>query len=888
MGLGNLFHHKNEQAAGTSRRKPRKRPRKGYDPALALPQKGRGARQIRKEVGRLTKGAAKKYKLLASLHPGAMRPDAIVNEAKAAADARSGAVRAVKDNQGQTAYTAIMITDGDLTNLNLTPKSDMIQDMGADLQANDLTYASMILNIADGQLAFIPDEKTIKNIRDNYTELAPDQPGFMWAIIPDTDDMQKIATARVWMLENSVNLKQLEDIMNNDKDLRYDQNTNTIVIEDNETAANNEAAQNGSTSETASDDATGLKNAEQPSDQPVNTPIAPGTPEVNEAVNNTAASTVNNQISADDLSKLVQAANGNHSNNPANSQAAAVNNNQINTQPVNNQPADNNTNANSDNDADSANMAQLLKTLGSDNDANAANNQADNNDSVVDFNQLPEDSASADETQSGEIVNNQPQQPNKQEYTADVAEIGGVGKSYVNTVDKELNLVISYKDFDQLAAQRKPITFKLQPVDGNDELGKMANTFRDNYNSQLASLHNQNEQKLRSMYGQLMQSSANRVVDMMSSQNNRTSTLARREEAAKSQHAVEQSQFLAGWEKVVEKRNHEYNQRKEQFAEAAKQQAAAEYDTSHLQHHQQQLNVEKQARQAEIDAKYTQEVQAVKNLKIETAKHVMNMINQRALAMIADRQKQYYDQELEAYQQFNNQLQDLLKSHYEDEQKDRQAKAQILDFKGLTEKYKRQINQLRDEMTTSKTQLAQENEAALTKAKQTYQDNLAAERDRNKRHEEDLRTQLREAQDKNDQLAKEYHQNLRDMTIEHQSQLEAADKRADDAQKASDSALQRSRKGYIFSSILIAMTTLSIGTIIGHSTAPTKVVHEPAKTEQSTNNNSKQSPVTIYNTPNGASTKESSSKNSESNAQNTNNSTQNDKSTTQNSNNDNK
>lgn len=180
------------------------------------------------EVTEETTSNDQQQSLIQAMKPGALMPDAILDEFEQLANERSGLVRKVDLGNQHFGYSAIILLEPDLLKMGFRIGKADLGMLAGQMDANTVKSATMMQNIAHNELAFIPDEKTLLRLKADYPEILNYKAGFHWAYYSANNDTQDFENARTICLKNRISLKVLLAKMYDDVDLRYDQQTQSI------------------------------------------------------------------------------------------------------------------------------------------------------------------------------------------------------------------------------------------------------------------------------------------------------------------------------------------------------------------------------------------------------------------------------------------------------------------------------------------------------------------------------------------------------------------------------------------------------------------------------------------------------------------------------------
>lgn len=777
----------------------------------------------KRQLSKALRPANKAYPLLHRLQLPILSLEYLQDHFKDFAENRDGAVRVLHDNDGD-AYSVIIITEDMLDEMGFSldrkhnPDGEhALATLGEEIRVNSIKSATMTRNYQAGQLVIIPTKDTIDAMAE-FEEFNNYDDGFWWGGYP-TEGMDDLTKAEVLQLKSRVTLAELQSIDAHDSDLQLTPDYAVQIVSDDEQTDN--SADN--TEANDSFDPTDSLNDES-DDMDEDDDELPETPEIPDVTQPAA------QPASAPTPKVVPTV------------AAST-------------PEPSST-------VDSSAMADLMSNAGIDD----YDNDDGNDDDDVDLSDIPDDLG---QTTDNAPMDTLPPMQSQDEYAADFGQVQGAAKAYTETIDKELNLVVDYEHFDNQSKQLKPLSFKIQPVSPDDKLGQLANTYRENYNSQLLANFNRQEAALREVYGQRIRRAGNYISQRLSGINGQNSKLSEMLAKAERDHDASVHDLEAQWPDYRMRKDREFEARKHEAGDAAKVKAEQEYEEENREKHNSDLKAEYEQRHTQIDSQLLQKKKQITEQKVKIAKAAFSSTEVGIMKDVNRVRQANHESNMKLYKQFDKALHDLLNTHYEDEQARQVAAAKTLEHSQAIDDLKKKLEAKNDEWQRKLDQEKTKNKELIDSINNSNAESSKKMRDSYEMTIQQLKDQLNNERGSNASVQESHQRELDTLRQQKDDEIHRLSEKNNEDSKEHDKEMERLQKSGRNISILAIITAVLVGLLIGlgwsalHSKQQAPV-QQPQIQQQLPNNSSKKDTgqVNIY--TNGNNSSENSSSNNSS------------------------
>lgn len=821
MKFPKAFHKKSKSAPQASKQ------RKGSRVPLATDDLTRKERKI---LGKKMRQVNREVPILNYLKPKPISLSYLADHLADYANNQDGAVRVLTDNDGNEAYSVLIVTEDMLEDLgfsvNKKQNPEGLRDLGqlaAQISSNQIATATTVKDYEDHRLVIIPIKDTLDALEE-YDEFK--KADFRWAAFP-VSGMDDVRHAEVFQLANTVTLAELQRIAVNHSELSMnDQNEVAIVNDDvgGDPAADNsvEAAEGPGV-----DDGDG---GFDPTDQ-LN---MPGMDDFSDLENN-GSPVVDNP---NQPTQVERPASELHSQPAPTPQPATTSTADI----LNNAGVANSGN----NDDVNADLQDLMSRSGLTSAADTNNGPA----APIDLNAIPDDDPGDQALGNLTGANTVPAAQSKDEYDANLAEATSSIKTYKDHLDNnDLNLVIDTTQFDNQSLNHKPIQFTIENVDPNDQLGQLANQYRQQYNDRLRSDYEAQESALRNLFISRASNTANYIMQKLNHLKGNSSKLAQKGEQIEQDHKVNQQAIESNWAQYVAEQTAAYDERKRQAGEKAKADALAEYDAENSEAFQMKLDVEHQKRLATENSRYLSQKHELQNQKIRIAQTAYLSTVNGIMKDINEARQQNYEKNKALFEKFNRSIQALMNDQYTSERNRQIAAAKALEHDHAVEDAKAHAEQVKKEYQQKRDQIQQDADNKVARLSKSYEESAKQTRDSYESQIASLKSQLDQA-NQNATLAQQ--QAIRDVQqakADSRSEIDRLMEEHSRNTKLSDQQYDRSRKNALLISILSIVAALLVGFVIrgffgGNQSNNNTANNEPRQEQTTKTDNTKKQPAT--------------------------------------------
>lgn len=851
MGLLHFKSKKQRKAKPSSSRRPKKRRGKPEKVPLAIDSL---SRKDQKRLKKSLKNFNKQVPVLNELHPKAIAASYMSEHLAEYAKNKDGAVRLLTDNQGNQAYAVLVVTEQSLEDAGFTTNKKQDPDaymdlgqLGAQISRNQIVTATTILDYEAKRLVIVPTADTLDALGE-YDEFNSCE--FQWAAYP-LEGMDDVNSAQVAPLANTVSLAELKQISVNGSDLALNDNNEVAIVSDDDSA--DQADDTDDDISDANDggfDPTDALNASMDDDQDQ------GYDDSSSSQPNVGNTSVEPPQQVGMPGNVVNqpVATNTQPNPGANSTQAMLNNAGVSPIPP---AAPNVPDANTQNTVDNSTLGDLMKASGMTSTPGSTSN--------LSLDQIPDDSGSTgngNDNGGDDVI---PAAQSQDEFTANLAETTGAAQTFQETVDDDLNLTIDYSVFDDQSAHRKPIQFSIPNVAPNDRLGQLANQYRRNFNSQLKAANQAQESALRGVFESRAREAASYISQRLNALKGNDSKLAAKDQEIEERHKANMANFEQLWQQKAVERQQEFEKRKEQAGEAAKQKAIADYDANNRAQFEAQLRADKSREEAAQSSQYINEKSELQQQKIKIGQAAFSATMVRIMKDINKVRQANYEENKAMFERFDATIQDVLNKNYEGEQNRQIAAAKALEHDNAVKAAKARVIQIEKESKEKLRQAQRDADERVAKISRLTDDNVKQAKETYQARIDTLESQLAQKQ-KEQQLAEQkYHDDIMQVKQDSQDQIDRLTAEQERSNKKSDSQFDRARKNSLLITILAIIAALLVGILLGgvfnkaKSTPQQQPVQQQTTTAPAKSDNGNNGGTKIYVNGGGTESKSNSS-----------------------------
>lgn len=809
------------------------------------------SRKDQKRLKKTLKTYNKKVPILNELHPKAIAASYMSEHLAKYADEKDGAVRLLVDNSGNQAYSVLIVSESDLEDAGFTANKKQDPDaymdlgqLGAQISRNQIVTATTILDYEHKHLVIVPTADTIDALGE-YDEFNSCE--FTWAAYP-LEGMDDVTKAQVMPLANKISLAELKQISVDGSDLALNNDNEVAIVSDDDSS--DDAGMDTTNPNDGGFDPTDELN--NPVNDDVNTGVSVN-PQ-NPPANGNVVPPV--QMGAP-ASNLNQAPASPTSQPMPNMSTQAMLDGSDNTVPpiAPTMPQAPVTPAQQDS-VNSNTLGDLMKASGMTTDpASAANMSLDD---------LPDDNGSVAATTANGADDIIPAAQSQDEFSANLAEANGAVQTFRETVDDDLNLVIDYSVFDDQSQHHKPIQFSIPQVSDNDRLGQLANQYRRNFNSQLQAANQAQESALRGVFESRTREAASYISQRLNALKGNNSKLAEKDAEIEERYKENRANFEQVWQGKVVERQQDFEKRKQQAGEAAKQKAIAEFDANNRAQFESSLRADKSREEASLSSQYINEKSELQRQKIKIGQAAFSATMVRIMKDINNVRQANYEENKAMFEKFEATIQDLLNKHYEGEQNRQIAAAKALDHDDSVKQAEAKVIQIEKEYKEKLRKAQRDADERVAKISRLTDDNVKQAKESYQAQIDTLETRLKQAQEDSAKAEKKYHADIAQVRQEGQDEIDRIVAEHDRSSKMSDSQYDRARKNSLLITILAIVAALLVGVLLGgffkKSSTPQPVQQQTTTQAPRSDSQTNQGGTKIYvNGGNADSTKESSS-----------------------------
>lgn len=415
----------------------------------------------------------------------------------------------------------------------------------------------------------------------------------------------------------------------------------------------------------------------------------------------------------------------------------------------------------------------------------------------------------------------------------------------------ELDLTIDMAKFDDYFDSIMIAQFDTTRQD-NSELENILCKLRQDANIELSRFHQDNIQALRNKFTTSMRDIHNKLVESLDHKDVETTYGIRHHEIETTyQEAIDDlDRYIAG---EVSRIQTEYNERREEYAENARREALAAYDSRYQD--ERNRKIERVKEDVEIDLKTTRDADLGELYKDRrtVARRLFDKATTSLLQVLQEEHQTIAQKELQMYDAFRKDMDAYLRKHFADEVLRAKAEAEKLKQSHEAERIRQEYEQM---LTTKARQLEEADERAKEALRQLEGEHkeqmkhvkLDYERrlEREQRDNENMRELLEEATRSNSKISEQKEEEIKHRLKLYRDTIKAKDlelKYANERANASQKPLR-----LIIGAVAAVMLALGIifGFLFGAKTTAQPTPQPQKQTEEPVSAAPKAKTVSIY------------------------------------------
>lgn len=385
--------------------------------------------------------------------------------------------------------------------------------------------------------------------------------------------------------------------------------------------------------------------------------------------------------------------------------------------------------------------------------------------------------------------------------------------SFNNT---ELGLEIDMTRFDDLFNSQSVAQFDTSYQDGS-ELQRVISNLRQDANTELRRLREDNTQILRTKYASSLSDIHNRLVEALDHKNPNTTYGAKTIEVENTYDEAMSDIERKTANKVARIRD-DYNEDREEFGENAKREALSVYDSRHRDKRDQAIASVSDTLQDDYRLERDTDMSEIFRDRREVAKRLYDKALTALMQKIQEEFQDMSRKELKMYDTFRKDMDVYLRKHYADEVLRSKAEAESLRQSHEAERVRSEYEQ----MLTTKARLLDESEEKsrikLRELEETHAADIASVKedyerriDREQRDNKDLRETIREANQTAVKIGEQKEKEIEHRIKTYENTIKSKDMELEYA----NNRLEKSQRPMFFIMGAIGAVMLALGIIFG-------------------------------------------------------------------------
>lgn len=424
------------------------------------------------------------------------------------------------------------------------------------------------------------------------------------------------------------------------------------------------------------------------------------------------------------------------------------------------------------------------------------------------------------------------------DYTEDEGMTAEESREVINRLaahgfnNTELDLVIDMDKFDDYFDSVSIAQFDVTRTD-DSELQNVLSKLRQDANTELERFHQDNVQSLRNKFTTSMRDIHNKLVESLDHKDENT-TYGRRHyeiEADYNEAIDDLDRRVAG---IIDQINKEYNEAREEYAENAKREALAVYDSRYRDERNHKIDSVKDNVQTDLKTNRDTELGELYKDRRTVAQRLFDKAKTALLQRLQEEYQAISQKELQMYDAFRKSMDVYLRKHFADEVLRAKAEAEKLKQAHEAERVRTEYEQ----MLLTKTRQIEEADAqsreALRQLEVTHKEQIDHVKEdyerrieREQRDNQNLRDMLQDANASNSKIGEQKEQEVQHRMKMYKDALEAKEIELEYAKESA----KNSQKPMKFVLGAVGAVTLAVGIIFGFLAGANSVQIAPAANE---------------------------------------------------------
>lgn len=409
----------------------------------------------------------------------------------------------------------------------------------------------------------------------------------------------------------------------------------------------------------------------------------------------------------------------------------------------------------------------------------------------------------------------------------------------------ELDLSIDMTKFDDYFDSVSIARFDTTRTD-NSELQNILSKLRQDANVELGRFHQDNVQALRNKFTTSLRDIHNKLVESLDHKDENT-TYGRRKYEIESEFedAIDDLDRRVAGE--IDQINKEYNESREEYAENAKREALAVYDSRHRDERNRKVDSVKDNVHSDLKTTRDTELGELYKDRRTVAQRLFDKATTALLQRLQEEYQAISQKELQMYDSFRKGMDAYLRKHFADEVLRSKAEAEKLKQSHEAERVRTEYEQMLITKTRQIQEADQQSRDALRQLESTHKEQLEhVTKDYERRLEREesesqkLREMLENANASNSKIGEQKEEEVKHRMKMYEDALEGKTK---ELEYANDRA-NKAQKPMKFMIGAVAITTLVVGILFGFLFGTNSMQIAPAPNEAQSQNNQ---PVSFYN-----------------------------------------
>lgn len=396
----------------------------------------------------------------------------------------------------------------------------------------------------------------------------------------------------------------------------------------------------------------------------------------------------------------------------------------------------------------------------------------------------------------------------------------------------ELDLVIDMSKFDDYFDSVTIAQFDTTRTD-DSELQNVLSKLRQDANVELERFHQDNVQAIRNKFTTSMRDIHNKLVESLDHKDANTTYGRRHEEIeADFEDAMDDLERRVAGE--VEHINKNYNESREEYAENAKREALAVYDSRYRDERNRKIESVKDNVQSDLKTTRDTDLGELYNDRRTVAKRLFDKAMTALLQRLQEEYQTVSQKELQMYDAFRKSMDVYLRKHFADEVLRAKAEAEKLKQSHEAERVRTEYEQMLLTKTRKIEELDNQSREALRQLEGTHKEQIEQVKndyerriEREEKENQNLREMLQDANASNSKIGEQKDKEVQHRMKMYEDELEA---KKLELQYANERA-NKSQKPMKLVIGAVAITTLMVGIMFGFLFGTSNMQIAPAPNE---------------------------------------------------------